>query len=95
MEDKTLGILLDVVGELFSDEISIAVSNTKEYIYYRPSKRIDLKISAGDPIKEGTIAHKAMITKQKASEFINRDVLVFLIMEWPYHFQMMGSLKAA
>ncbi len=35
MEDKTLGILLDVVGELFSDEISIAVSNTKEYIYYR------------------------------------------------------------
>lgn len=24
MEDKTLGILLDVVGELFSDEISIA-----------------------------------------------------------------------
>ena len=48
MEDKTLGILLDVVGELFSDEISIAVSNTKEYIYYRPSKRIDLKISAGE-----------------------------------------------
>lgn len=46
MEDKTLGLLLDVVGELFSDEISIAVSNTKEYIYYRPSKRIDLKISA-------------------------------------------------
>ena len=50
--------------ELFSDEISIAVSNTKEYIYYRPSKRIDLKISVGDPIKEGTIAHKAMVMNQ-------------------------------
>ncbi len=74
MEDKTLGLLLDVVGELFSDEISIAVSNTKEYIYYRPSKRIDLKISVGDPIKEGTIAHKAMVTNQKTSEFMNRDV---------------------
>ena len=35
MEDRTLGLLLDVVGELFSDEISIAVSNTKEYIYYQ------------------------------------------------------------
>ncbi|PEP27741.1 LytTR family DNA-binding domain-containing protein [Bacillus wiedmannii] len=80
MEDKTLGILLDVVGELFSDEISIAVSNTKEYIHYRPSKRIDLKISVGNPIKEGTIAHKAMVTKQKASEFINRDVFGI-----PYH----------
>ncbi|BCC46443.1 LytTR family DNA-binding domain-containing protein [Bacillus cereus] len=80
MEDKTLGLLLDVVGELFSDEISIAVSNTEEYMYYRPSKRIDLKISAGDPIKEGTIAHKAMVTRQKASEFINRDVFGI-----PYH----------
>lgn len=80
MEDITLGLLLDVVGELFSDETSIAVSNTKEYIYYRPSKRIDLKISVGDPIKEGTIAHKAMVTKQKASEFINRDVFGI-----PYH----------
>lgn len=52
MEDRTLGLLLDVVGELFSDEISIAVSNTKEYIYYRPSKRIDLKISAGIPLRK-------------------------------------------
>ena len=80
MEDRTLGLLLDVVGELFSDEISIAVSNTKEYIYYRPSKRIDLKISAGDPIKEGTIAHKAMVMNQKTSEFMNRDVFGI-----PYH----------
>ncbi|MFJ8527436.1 LytTR family DNA-binding domain-containing protein [Bacillus sp. NPDC094106] len=80
MEDITLGLLLDVVGELFSDEISIAVSNTKEYIYYRPSKRIDLKISVGDPIKEGTIAHKAIVTQQKASEFIDRNVFGI-----PYH----------
>ncbi|PHA02864.1 LytR family transcriptional regulator [Bacillus pseudomycoides] len=80
MEDITLSLLLDVIGELFSDEISIAVSNTKEYIYYRPSKRIDLKISVGDPIKEGTIAHKAIVTKQKVSEFINRDVFGI-----PYH----------
>ncbi|MEH7504912.1 LytTR family DNA-binding domain-containing protein [Neobacillus drentensis] len=80
MEDITLGSLLETIGELFSDEISIAVSNTKEYIYYRPSKRIDLKISAGDPVKEGTIAHKALVTKQKVSEFINRDVLGI-----PYH----------
>ncbi|WP_101841950.1 LytTR family DNA-binding domain-containing protein [Halobacillus sp. Marseille-P3879] len=80
MEDITFGSLLETIGELFSDEISIAVSNTKEYIYYRPSKRIDLKISAGDPVKEGTIAHKALATNQKVSEFINRDVFGV-----PYH----------
>ncbi|WP_462413077.1 LytTR family DNA-binding domain-containing protein [Neobacillus sp. Marseille-QA0830] len=80
MESITVVSLLDVISELFSDEISIAVSNTKEYIYYRPSRRIDLKIRQGDPIKEGTIAYKAILSKQKVSEFINRDVFGV-----PYH----------
>ncbi|WP_172370309.1 LytTR family DNA-binding domain-containing protein [Sporosarcina jiandibaonis] len=80
MKSFTIDSLLDVIGELFSDEISIAISDTKEYIYYRPSKRIDLKISAGDPVKEGTIAYKALAQKQKVSEFIDRDVFGV-----PYH----------
>ncbi|MFS0862868.1 LytTR family DNA-binding domain-containing protein [Fredinandcohnia sp. 179-A 10B2 NHS] len=80
MKEITVSSLLDVIGELFSDEISIAVSNTKEYVYYRPSKRIDLKIKSGDLVKEGTIAYKAIHTGQKASEFINRDVFGI-----PYH----------
>ena len=80
MEKITIGSLLDVIGELFSDEISIAVSNTTEYIYYRPSKRIDLKIMPGDPLKEGTIAYKALVTQQKVSEFIDRDMFGI-----PYH----------
>lgn len=76
----SLPALLDVIGELFSDEISIAVSNRETYLYYRPSKRVDLKIRPGDPVKEGTIAHKAINEQQKASEFINRDVFGI-----PYH----------
>lgn len=72
--------LLDVVGELFSDEISIAISNVKEYIYYRPSKRIDLKIKPGDVIKEGSLAYKSIQAKQKMSEFINRETFGV-----PYH----------
>src|SRR5690625_1613655 len=66
--------LLDVMGELFSDEISIGVANKEEYIYFRPSKRIDLKIKPGDPIRPGTLAHKALTTEQKVSEFIERDI---------------------
>lgn len=80
MEGLYLYSLLNVIGELFSDEISIAVSNRNEYIFYRPSKRIDLKIKPGDPIKEGTMAYKALTSKQKVSEFINRDVFGV-----PYH----------
>ena len=80
MERFEHGSLLDVIGELFSDEISIAVSNTEEYIYYRPSKRVDLKIKAGDRVKAGTIAHKALESKQKVSEFIDRNIFGV-----PYH----------
>lgn len=80
MESITVVSLLDVISELFSEEISIAVSNTREYIYYRPSKRIDLKIRPGDSLKLGTIAFKAVQSKQKVSEFIDRDVFGV-----PYH----------
>ena len=93
MEILSLDALLDVIGELFSDEISIAVSNQESYIYYRPSKRIDLKIRPGDPVKPGTIAYKALLEKQKVSEFIDRDVFGV-----PYHgmavpFQQDGQLQ--
>ncbi|WP_391118574.1 LytTR family DNA-binding domain-containing protein [Psychrobacillus sp. L3] len=93
MKDLSIVALLDVIGELFSDEISIAVSNREEYIYYRPSKRIDLRITPGDSVKEGTIAYKALHSKQKVSEFIDREVFGV-----PYHgmavpFQFKGELE--
>lgn len=74
MERVTAISLLNVIGELLMDETSIAISNDKEFIYYQPSKRIDLKIKPGDPVKEGTITHKALMQQQKVSEFISRDV---------------------
>lgn len=74
MDDFKMNAIFDAIGELFSDETSIAVTDTRVYIYYRPSKRINLKIKKGDPIKEGTIAHKALTEKQKVSEFIDRDL---------------------
>ncbi|WP_019242952.1 MULTISPECIES: LytTR family DNA-binding domain-containing protein [Bacillus] len=74
MDKLSVDSFLNVIGELFSDEISIVVSNKENYIYYRPSKRIDLKIKPGDPIKKGTITHKALSTQKRVSEFINKDV---------------------
>ncbi|WP_144513777.1 LytTR family DNA-binding domain-containing protein [Bacillus sp. FJAT-22090] len=80
MKDLSIVALLDVIGELFSDEISIAVSDKEKYIYYRSSKRVDLKIAPGDHVVEGTLAYKAMSSKQKVSEFIDREVFGV-----PYH----------
>ncbi|WP_062233474.1 LytTR family DNA-binding domain-containing protein [Fictibacillus sp. FJAT-27399] len=74
MEPFKTSALLDVISDLFSHEASIAVTDTDHYIYYQPSKRINLKIKPGDGIKEGTITHKALVSKQKVSQFINRDI---------------------
>lgn len=93
MERLTVNTLIDVIGELFSDETSIVLSNTNHYIYYRPSKRIDLKIKPGDPIKEGTISYKALKLKQKVSEYIDRDIfgIPYYGMAVPY--QHDGEIK--
>lgn len=80
MNNLSLDALLEVIGELFSDEISIAITDLEKYQYYRPSKRVDLKIGRGDAIKEGTLAHKAIISEMKVSEFISRNVFGV-----PYH----------
>ena len=90
--------LLDVIGELFSEEISLAVSDGDNYVYYRPSLRVDLKIKAGDPVKEGTLAYKALSSGQKVSEFIDRNVfgVAYHGMAVPFHRngQVAGSVTA-
>lgn len=75
-----MGSFLDVVSDLFAEEVSIAVTDREQYIFYRPSNRIDLKIKKGDQIKKGTLAHKALMTGQKVTEFIDRDLFGI-----PYH----------
>ncbi|MBB4824658.1 DNA-binding LytR/AlgR family response regulator [Sporosarcina luteola] len=87
METLHYSSLLAIVGELFADEISLVVANTKEYVYYQPSKRVDLKIKPGDPVKEGTIAYKALTEDQRVSEFIQRDVfgVPYQGMAVPFH----------
>ena len=80
MNNLTISALLDVLAELFSDEVSIGITDKNNYLYFRPSKRIDLKIKAGDPIRKDTLAYKALTSGKNISEFIHRDVYGM-----PYH----------
>ncbi|WP_050613945.1 LytTR family DNA-binding domain-containing protein [Bacillus testis] len=75
MESLDFESFLEVLSELFSHEVSLAISDTEHYLYFRPSRRIDLKLKAGDPVKAGTITHQALNSGKKVSDVINRDVL--------------------
>jgi len=66
--------IMNVIHEFFPENASIAISNTIEYVFYQPSKKIDLKIVPGDLIKEGTATQKALLYGQKVNEYIDSDV---------------------
>lgn len=74
MDTKSINEIMKVIHEFFPGHASIAISNTSEYVYYLPSTKVDLKIKPGDPIKEGTVTHKALLYGQKANEFINSEI---------------------
>lgn len=74
MDAKEIEEIMDVIKEFFPENTSIAISDTKEYIYYQPSKLVDLKIKPGDPIKEGSAAYKAIQYGKKINSYIESDV---------------------
>ena len=81
MDPKEIEEIMDVIKEFFPDNTSIVISDTKKYLYYQPSKKIDLKIKPGDPIKEGSAAYKASAYGKKSTLTLNLKCLVFHTME--------------
>ena len=77
MDKRTISSIFEVVDELFPKDTSIAVSDEKHFIYYKPSKKVDLKIKPGDIVKAGTITHKAIANQHKISEQVDNRSSVF------------------
>lgn len=74
MDRFTVSSLMEAIAEFFPKQTSIAISDEKNFIYYHPSKTIDLKIKPGDVIKQGTATKKALTVKRKISEYIDKNV---------------------
>jgi hypothetical protein len=70
----TVVSVMGILSEYLPKNTSIAISDHKQYIYYKPSKTVDLKIKPGDPVKQGTAAYKALSTGQKVSLYIDEEV---------------------
>lgn len=74
MDQYTVSSIMNVIGEIVPKETSIAVSDKETFIYYHPSKKIDLKIKPGEKIKEGSATFKSLTRKEKVSEYVDRDI---------------------
>jgi hypothetical protein len=45
MDSRLVSAISQVVNELFPVEASLAISDDRRYIYYQPSRQIDLKLT--------------------------------------------------
>jgi len=74
MNQIRMEALLESLSELFSEEVSIGITDEEKYIYYQPSKRGDLKIKKDQLLQPGTLGYRAVNENQKVSDFMQRDV---------------------
>ncbi|MBB5324163.1 DNA-binding LytR/AlgR family response regulator [Anoxybacillus tepidamans] len=75
MDSFTVSSIAKVMSELFPMEASFVISDDQRYIYYQPSKHIDLKIRPGDKIKPESVTYKALSIQRKIAE--QKDSRVF------------------
>lgn len=53
--------------ELYTDDVGVAVTDREKYLYYKPAKKLDLKIAPGTPLKPGTAVVRAMEEKRRVA----------------------------
>ena len=74
MDRFSVKSVLNIISEFIpKEDMSIAVADEKNFIYYQPSKRIDLKIKPGDTINSDTVTYKALSGQKKISEHIENN----------------------
>lgn len=52
--------VMPLLGGMFSSDIGVAVTDREKYLLYKRGRVLDLKISAGTPLKPGTAVVRAM-----------------------------------
>jgi len=74
MDNTLVPEVLQMVGQVIPDGVSIAISEGNQYVYYQPSASIDLKIVPGDRVREGSATQKALEVKSKVAHLIESRV---------------------
>lgn len=74
MQNLTIDSIIQVIGEIVPPDTSIAVANSKKFIYYHPSKQVNLNIRPGDQIHEDTVTFKALAHQRKTSQHIDEHL---------------------
>lgn len=74
MDQFSINSVLNIINEFIpKEDMSIAVADEQKFIYYQPSKQIDLKIKPGDIISSDTLTYRALNEQVKISEYVESN----------------------
>ncbi|WCN39319.1 LytTR family DNA-binding domain-containing protein [Aneurinibacillus uraniidurans] len=74
MDQSSVHSIVQAISQTLPQEASIAIADESKFIYYQPSRMIDLKIKPGDIVKEGTLTRRALSDKQKLAQYLEESV---------------------
>ncbi|GAB6257821.1 LytTR family DNA-binding domain-containing protein [Peribacillus sp. N1] len=74
MDQFTVESVLNIIREFVPKDASISVADSEKYIYYQPSKQVDLRIKPGDLISENTATYKALSVRKKIGVQVESNV---------------------
>lgn len=57
--------VMPFLNNLMMSDVGVSVTDLEKYLYYQPGKKLDLKVSPGTPVKEGTVVAQAMREKRR------------------------------
>lgn len=66
--------LLDTFSEIFPDDTSFAIADSRTFVYYKPSPVIDLQIKPGDQVKQGSATYKAFSLRRSIFSYIDSSI---------------------
>lgn len=65
--------VIQTLSGAIPQEVSIAVADRSRFIFYQPSRSIDLKIKPGDEIQEGTLTRLALKKRMRLSQYLDKS----------------------
>lgn len=98
MDNTLVPEVLQMIGEVVPDGVSIAISDGSQYLYYQPSAIIDLKITPGDAVPIGSATYQALQEMGKVGHYVESRVFGVpyygLSLPLVSHGQVMGCITA-
>ncbi|WP_158735873.1 methyl-accepting chemotaxis protein [Alteribacillus sp. YIM 98480] len=66
--------IAEYLNQVSFDDVAICIQDRSKILKYVPGKTIDIGIKDGDPLKEQSVSHQAMVERKKVTKKVGEEV---------------------